>query len=124
MERAPRAWKSNPSGHYCALAYRPTHAEGKELPQNIQIVLLAFESSAGNLTLLVSTSLTKIVRVEDRPYFDELFQDLRERTLLDPEALLQQLSSLSVGPLVTHRTGIVSADDQYLTDFCSDFVSL
>jgi hypothetical protein len=39
------------------------------------------------------------------PTLQALFDDFKERAKLDSEGLLQQLSALSVGPLVTFDAG-------------------
>ncbi len=59
----------------------------------------------GNLRLLVSPDLRKIVQGDDWAYLDPLLVDLQDRAKLQPADLFKQLSSLGVGPLVAHEVG-------------------
>lgn len=76
------------------------------------------------LSFFMSPKLAEIVEEDDRRYVEELLQDFRERAMLYPDELFQHLSSLSVGPLVVHKVGVIGVDDQYLSDYCSSFVRL
>lgn len=58
------------------------------------------------LRLLVSPEWQQIVHPSDHAYITAILADFHERAQLAPEALLEQASSLTVGPLVTHTCGI------------------
>jgi hypothetical protein len=57
----------------------------------------------------------------DLTYIDALLKDLPLRSKLHPAALFKHLSSLEVGPIVTHKTGLVSRERPYLEACCSGF---
>jgi hypothetical protein len=86
--------------------------------------VLVAENGEGCLIIFVSPLRATIVAAEDQPYIDDLLSDFIERAAIDPIALFQQISNLSVGPLITHKIGSFDSDASYIQAFCSDFVSL
>jgi hypothetical protein len=68
--------------------------------------------------------LNTIVRDNDLAYIESLFKDFLERAKLNPEALFNQLSSLGVGPLVTHEAGSNISNHPHLLNLCARFVQL
>jgi hypothetical protein len=94
---------------YCALEYV---ARGNDSSTtNIKkVVLIVVGSSSGELSTRVHPDWHNIAGTEEREIFQALFDDVKERASLDPESLLEQLSSLSVGPLQTYDTGQTIAD--------------
>jgi hypothetical protein len=85
---------------------------------------LVFEDAKEGLRILVHPEWRKIILSEDIDYIDSLLRDFLERAKLHPEALFKQLSSLGVGPLVTHTTGKSVSDHPALLELCSSFVEL
>jgi len=59
----------------------------------------------GELRIRVHPDWRSIVTAEDQPMMEELFEDFAERSQQDSESLLQRLSALNVGRLVTHDAG-------------------
>ena len=88
---------------FCALEYRASDADSPSAPENVVIVFLVHPSST--LSVLHHRDWRNIVRTEDQEYIQALMDDFRERARRDPEALFRQISSLSVGPLVTYSIG-------------------
>jgi hypothetical protein len=78
----------------------------------------------GSLRFLIHPELRAVVMENDLPYIQSLLQDFHERAKLNPEALFKQLSSLGVGPLVTHKAGPSVSEYPPLLEMCSRFVQL
>jgi hypothetical protein len=76
------------------------------------------------LRILMHPQLREIVQNDDQIYIGSLLRDLTERAKLSPDALFKQLTSLSVGPLVTQKAGFVVEDDLPLGELVSAFVEL
>jgi hypothetical protein len=55
--------------------------------------------------ILVRPDWIKIIQPVDREYIETTLSDLVDRSHIDPEALMSQLASLGVGPLVTADAG-------------------
>jgi hypothetical protein len=89
---------------FCALAYRGQQADPSFAAGN-QIILILIYSQAAGLRLLASPDWQQTVPAWDHAYIGATFADFGVRARLAPEALLEQVSSLSVGPLVTHTCG-------------------
>lgn len=62
-------------------------------------------SKEGDAQILVYPEWIRIVQQRDRDYIDFLLNDFKVRAGLDPAALLKQIPSLNVGPVVTCETG-------------------
>jgi hypothetical protein len=61
------------------------------------------------------------VQPEDSEYIESLLADFSVRAKQHPDALLNQLSSLSVGPLETRQTGRAISDYPNLAELVSAF---
>jgi hypothetical protein len=70
-----------------------------------RIVILFLGHPSGSLRVLCHRDWRNIVGVEDLEYVSDLMDDFRERARSTPDALFRQVSSLSVGPLVTYAVG-------------------
>ena len=90
---------------FCALSYRGQQSDQFSVAGSIVILILIYSEGAG-VRLLVSPDWRQIVDPADQAYVAEILSDFRERAQSVPEALLEQVSSLSTGPLVTHTCGI------------------
>ena len=94
---------------YCALEYRAP--DNEVLSTDLErIILIATKLRRGELSIKVHPDWHKIAIPEDHAYLQAIFDDFAERTRLDPESLLKQLSTLSVGPLQTYDVGQMLAD--------------
>jgi hypothetical protein len=79
------------------------------------------EDREGSLRFFVHPELRAIVLDNDLPYLESLFKDFLERAMLNSADLFKQLSSLGVGPLVTHEAGSNISDHPSLLNMCSRF---
>jgi hypothetical protein len=82
------------------------------------------EDKGGSLRFLVHPELRAIVQDNDLAYIESLILDLSERAMLNPADLFKQLSSLGVGPLVTHEAGSNIYEHPSLLNMCARFVQL
>lgn len=104
------------TSRYCVLEYR-TGNEQSPSGDDTRVIALATSSDKNEVEIRVHPEWEKIVKSNDRAYFRSLWRDLKVRIESDPEAVFQQLSLLSVGPLIAHVTGSNLAD-------CPDFFRL
>lgn len=86
------------------------------------MILLVVEDSDGDLQFLVHPNWRKIVQRDDLNYIESLLLDFPERARVHPRELMIQLSSLSVGPLVTLEAGQDFSDHPLLAEMCKDFL--
>lgn len=93
----------SPIARFCALEYRVAEIDAPPALENVIVLFLRYENGA--LTVFSHQDWQKIVQREDREYVRDLLQDFKERADRTPDALLQQVASLSVGPLVTYAAG-------------------
>jgi hypothetical protein len=101
-------------GRFCILEYRPRAIdEGQTLPRG-EILLIAIQDSDGDLHFFVPRDLQTIVAAPDLSYVNALFTDLHQRAYGEGDALFEQLTSLSVGPLTTKMTGDCKTNNDYL----------
>ena len=104
---------------FCAMAYRAKDSAGAT-----PIFLIVFKAASGSLHFLVDPGWRSVVRVLDVEYIESLLRDFLERAKDQPAALFEQLSSLSVGPIVTQQTGERISDHPALAELSSRFVPL
>ncbi len=88
------------------------------------MVLIVLEDARGGLRFLVDPGWRAVVRAEDVEYTESLLSDFLDRAKEQPATLLEQLSSLEVGPLVTKETGEKISDHPALLELSSRFVQL
>jgi hypothetical protein len=79
-----------------------------------QVVLLACEDGQDGWAFLVSPDFWQVVHEGDLQIINDFRLDLSARARRYPGALFLQLSSMSVGPLVTHKVGLTGDDDRSL----------
>jgi 5'-deoxynucleotidase YfbR-like HD superfamily hydrolase len=89
---------------YCALAYCVQEC-AHESVNDSHALLLATLHDNNEIHILVHPDCRTLVQGQDLDYLKELFASFIERANEDPLALFKQLSSLSVGCLVTKCTG-------------------
>jgi len=75
-------------------------------PTSGAVILLAVKDSGG-LSLYACRSLIQQIPDRDKTYIDDLLMDLVLRSKNFPDEIFQQLSNLSVGPIVTDAVGWV-----------------
>lgn len=108
---------------FCALAYSSDDlAPARPEDSNVLILLLGEED--GSVRLFFNPDWTQIVSEDDQPYIQQLREDFLLRVKVDPDALLRQASSLSVGPLITHSTGNDISDNPGLFDTVQSFTEM
>ncbi len=76
------------------------------------------------MSFLVHPNLRAVVTETDRAYIESLLQDWVKRAKQHPADLFEQLSSLGVGPLVTHEVGADLKDHRTLQELSLRFVQL
>jgi hypothetical protein len=109
------------SSSFCALAYL---ASEEDLAADPRVFLFVLKLSVSELKLQIDQGWRQFVRERDYGYIQALLADVKERTTSDPEALFQQVSSLSVGPVVAQQTGLNLGDYPDLLILCRRFVEL
>jgi hypothetical protein len=77
-----------------------------------------------DLRFLVHPDVSSIVLGEDWPYLESLLNDFLDRAKAFPAPLFQQISSLGVGPLVTHEVGAKLSDFPSLRALSAGFQEL
>ncbi len=81
---------------YCVLEYS---AEGERKATSSPVIIAALDEEC-NLSIFFDPDWRKYVCSRDQPYFESLLKDFAVRSKSDSRRLFEQLSSLSVGPLV------------------------
>jgi hypothetical protein len=107
------------SSQFVALEYR-----AKDQNRSASLILIVLEDADGSLHFLIHPEWRRIVQTDELDYFQSLLRDFSERAELHPRDLMNQLSSLAVGPLVTYETGTNILDYPFLGEICSGFVQL
>ena len=110
---------SNDVTQHCIIAYS---AEKRLSPESVLIILTEFRP--GVWKLLVRPDWQTIVEGDDQRYVREMLEDMKSRLSGDPENLFKQLSSLSVGPLITDAVGQSVQKDSPLADMIGGFVEV
>ena len=82
----------------CSVRYLSPQANSA--PEMGPVVLFAVQSRLG-LRLYTHPGLKQQVSEDDRDYMEEILRDFETRAQESPEDLFDQLSQLSIGPLVT-----------------------
>jgi hypothetical protein len=76
------------------------------------------------LVFSVSPNLSKLVDKVDLRFVNNTFRDLPRRAKLYPHLLFKQISSLRVGPLITHKVGLCGVDDEEIMAACTHFIDV
>jgi hypothetical protein len=82
------------------------------------------KEDSGRFGFSVSPNLLKLVAKEDLRFVNDTFRDLPRRAKLYPHLLFEQISSLRVGPLVTHAVGLCGVNDQEIMAACAHFIDI
>ena len=107
---------------FCALEYRPQAENRVDSSGSILILIVRTPHKAARV--LIDPGWRSIVIPADREYISGLLADFKARATLDIEALLNQASSLSVGPLITHSTGAELSGHPKLLTLSQSFIEI
>jgi len=84
------------------------------------VFLLAIRDEAG-LKLYIHPTLVRQISYSDQEYIDDLLKDLIHRAKAFPDEVFQQLSNLSVGPIITDTVGWVELRRFAIEEVYPDF---
>jgi hypothetical protein len=112
----------NFQGGYCVLAYRPDILS-KLLESASPLFMLVLDDER-SLRLFLNPNWREFVQAQDLEYLEMFIPDVKERAQEFPRQLLNQLASLSLGPLVTLETGGNFSEHPALAELFSLFVPL
>jgi hypothetical protein len=96
---------------YCTLAYCAPQECVSASVNDSNTLLLVTLLDDGEMRILVNPEWRSFVKEQDLGYLEELFESFIERVSEDPSVLFKQLSSLSVGPIVTKSAGMKAYTD-------------
>lgn len=108
---------------FCVLEYLSVRDGSDNRAYGRCVILLVIEEQ-DELKFFVPSHLQTLVDKEDLKYIEQLLKDLPKRARTDAKALFDQLSSLSVGPLVTTSVGICNVLTSSLEQICAGLVPL
>ena len=86
--------------------------------------MFALKDDADELFIRLHPQWREMVEKKDCTYIEELLSDMKQRAVDAPKDLFQQLSALSVGPLITSGTGLLETINPFLSSQCSKFIPL
>lgn len=92
------------------------------MPGPFHPIALVLFNDERDLLFYVSPQYQELAAKEDATYLDALFHDFCKRASLEPASLFKQISSLSVGPLITEATGEDLVDCPELIKATMNFV--
>jgi hypothetical protein len=95
--------------HVCALKY--CLPEERSAASQGRVILFAVKD-AEDLRLYLHHALKQQITDSDLPYFDALMKDLLSRLKESPDDVFEQLSNLSVGPIVTDSVEWIDAGQE------------
>jgi hypothetical protein len=102
------------------MEYKPQRRSG-DPPHAPFIFLLVLKDENGKLNFLAHPQWRTLVQPEDSEYVESLLADLPVRAKTHPDALFDQLCSLSVGPLETKQIGQSISEHPTLAKLISTF---
>ena len=88
------------------------------------IIILVFHSKEGTVEARIRPDWDTVVLEHDGEYISAVFEDFRQRVRLDPIQLFEQVSNLSIGPLVTVATGSDLVSDAEFLHLFEEFIAL
>lgn len=118
-----RGGHESPLAGFCALVYRAQGSDLEPVPAE-PVVLIVLRSGSNGLSFLVPPNLETIIHEKDRNHIESVLEDLLWRGKLEPEVIFQQLSSLSLGPILTLEVGADLAEFPKLSKISEGFVPL
>jgi hypothetical protein len=88
-----------------------------------EVILVAVKREDGAVSLFSRSNLEQLVATRDRGYIEELLDDMVERAKDFPNELFEQLSNLSVGPVVSGEIELIEAREADISALYPDFVA-
>ncbi len=88
------------------------------------VLAIVLEEEQGRFQVLVHPQLPAVVDPGDLDLLGAIVEDLPVRVQQDPAKLLEHLSLLERGPLVTYEAGTDIGRYPLLLELCSSFVPL
>jgi hypothetical protein len=85
------------------------------------VILMAIRDSVG-LRLFVHRSYKQHISDRDQAYIDDLLMDLVLRSKTHPDEVFEQLSNLSVGPVITGGVGWIDLYESAIEEIYPDFL--
>ena len=85
------------------------------------VILMAIRDPSG-LRLYVCRSYKQHVSDRDQAYIDDLLMDLVLRSKTHPDEVFEQLSNLSVGPVITDAVEWVELRESLMAEVYPDFL--
>lgn len=107
---------------FCRLEYRLP--QDRETLSHDHFVIALLIEEAGNLRVFVDPTWSRKVGYADRDYIAAILSDFKSRIDFDPDAVFNQITSLNLGPLVTHDLGTLPNDDPRLTGMANGLQEL
>ena len=111
------------AGRYCTVGY--SRSGGMEDVCIGDVILIGLERPVEHrVQLRERPDWRDLVSAEDRVLVVSVLADIAERALVEPQAVFKQLSELSAGPLITHKTGPELSLDPELAAIYDRFTDL
>jgi hypothetical protein len=110
---------SNLQAAYCVLEYRPE--PWTKPAESVAPVFLIVVDGRDGLHFFLNPAWREFVLETDVEYIELIIRDFHDRALQSPRQLFDQLSSLSLGPLVTAATGTDLSGNASLQKLSSEF---
>src|SRR5947209_14450997 len=89
--------------YYCALEYCPENIPGPPKVERVLFLVVRYEN--GVLNIFFNNNWETIIQPKHREYIRALLDDFQLRAESARDAFLDQITSLSVGPVITHAAG-------------------
>jgi len=106
---------------FCVLKFCPSQPGPESTDPSV--VLLAIRDAKA-LDIYVHRAFEDKASGDDRSYVQELLPDLVQRSKCSPGAAFRQLASLSVGPLITEKVGLLNFSRHPVESLYPDLVRL
>lgn len=84
------------------------------------VILLAIKDDAG-LKLYTHPTVVRQISEQDQEYINDLLKDLSHRANTFPDQVFQQLSNLSVGPIITDSVRWIELREFTIGELYPDF---
>jgi hypothetical protein len=114
----------SPAQQFTALAYSADDLLPPPIDPASVIIILVFDPEASTLEARIEPHWDRVVLEHDREYISTVLEDFRQRIRLDPIHLLEQISNLNVGPLVTAASGFDLGSNPEILNLFEKFITL
>lgn len=109
-------------GRYCVLEYRPEPWTSP--PESAAPIFMLLLDGGKGLGLFLNPDWRSFVQAEDLEYVELFLSDVQQRTQQSPRQLFEQLSSLSLGPLVTLAAGTNLSEEPGFQELLEQFEAI